>query len=303
MLRTAYEEIVDVNAIGEKENTRDLNQILMLASKETLQPSTKNPEQVLVIGIDVQNDFMEKGSLAVPNSHGDVERFTRWIYNNLDNISKIAVSIDTHIPHQIFHPCWWIDKNGVNPPPFTPITLDDLDKGNWLAVIDPVRSRRYVEGLKKAGNKDLFIWTYHCIQGTNGCALENQFSNIVYFWEVAKKSIPLRLVKGQDPYSEFYGIIKPEYDERGYINIDFLNAIEKYDKVVIGGEAKDFCVHESIKQILEYYKNRPEITSKIYILEDCMSSVVDTKEESENKYKVFKSKYNINITTSEKLIL
>jgi nicotinamidase-related amidase len=303
MLRTAYEEIVDVNAIGEKENTRDLNQILMLAGKEQLQPFSKNSEQVLVIGIDVQKDFMEKGSLAVPNSHGDVERFTRWIYNNLDNISKIAVSIDTHIPHQIFHPCWWIDKNGVNPPPFTPITLDDLDNGNWLAVIDPVKSRRYVEGLKKAGNKDLFIWTYHCIQGTEGCALENQFANIVYFWEVAKKSVPLRLVKGQDPYSEMYGIIKPEFDEKGYINTGFLNAIEKYDKVVIGGEASSHCVMESIRQILDYYNNRIDVTSKIYILEDCMSVIPGFEKITSDTFEQFKKKNKINIVKSTDLTL
>jgi len=100
-----------------------------------------------------------------------------------------------------------------------------------------------------------------------------------------------------------YGIIKPEYDTKNYINIDFLNKLEKFNKVIIGGEAKDFCVYESIKQMLEYYKDKPEVTKKVYILEDCSSSVMDTPEESKKKYDEFKKKYNINIVKSTDLKL
>ena len=49
---------------------------------------------------------MDNGALGVPGAHGDVERMTQFIYNNMDKITNIAVSIDTHTPHQIFHPCW-----------------------------------------------------------------------------------------------------------------------------------------------------------------------------------------------------
>jgi len=306
-LKTSYEEIVDVQAIGEKENTRDFNEVMALAGKENLQPASKNVEQILVVGIDVQKDFMEKGSLPVPNSHKDVENFTRFIYNNLDKITKIAVSIDTHIPHQIFHSCWWVDADGNNAPPYTLITIDDLDNGEWFPVIDPVKSRNYVEGLKKNSQKDLMIWTYHCIQGTDGCSLENQFANMVYFHEVAKKSVPLRLVKGYDPYSEMYGVIKPEFDTKNFINIDFLNALEKFDKIIVAGEAKSHCVLESIRQILEHYKDRQDITKKVFILEDCMSSVqspfVDFEKISQDTFNQFKKQYKINIVKSTDLTL
>ena len=302
-LKTPFEEIVDVTAIGESKNTRSLNELLQKAGEEKLQPARNDVEQVLLLVIDMQNDFLENGSLGVPGSHGDVERLTKFVYNNMNKISRIAVSIDTHIPHQIFHPCWWIDEQGNNAPPFTAITLQDLDNGKWRPVIEPIKSREYVEGLKKTGNKDLFIWPYHCIQGTYGCALENQFTNMIYFHEVAKKSIPLRIVKGYDPLSEMYGIFKPEFDRKNYVNIDALNMFEKFDKIIISGEAKDFCVYSSIKQILEYYKNKPEVTKKVYILEDCSSTVIDTKEEIERKYNEFKDKYKINIVKSTNLIL
>ena len=45
----------------------------------------------------------------------------------MDEISQVTASIDTHSPFQIFHPCWWIDKDGNNPIPFTLITLKDLN--------------------------------------------------------------------------------------------------------------------------------------------------------------------------------
>jgi nicotinamidase-related amidase len=303
MLTTKFEEIVDRSAIGNPNNTRNLNEILRSANKENLKPATSNKEQVLVIGIDMQQDFMENGALGVPGSHKDVENFTQFIYNNLDEIAQIAISIDTHNPFQIFHPCWWVDANGVNPPPFTVITLADLDSGKWMPVINPLGSREYVENLEKHARKTLVIWTYHCLQGTSGASLENQFSNMVYFHSVAKKTVVQRLVKGQDPMTEMYGIIKAEYDVRNYINMDFLNKIEKFDKIIIAGEAKSHCVLESIRQILEHYANRPDITSKVYVLEDCMSNITGFEQPTVDAFNAFKRQYNINIVNSVDLKL
>lgn len=302
-MKTKYEEIVNVNAIGKAENPISLNEILKKANDEQLTPSKQNKERVLFIGIDVQQDFMDNGALGVPGAHGDVERMTRFIYNNMDKISNIAVSIDTHTPHQIFHPCWWIDESGNNPAPYTPITLADLDSGKWRAVINPMASRDYVEHLEKDGKKTLCVWSYHCIQGTTGCALENQFSNMLYFHSVAKRYAFQPIVKGQDPLSEMYGIIKPEYDTKGYINIKFLNKIEQYDKIVIAGEAKSHCVMESIKQILEHYETRPEVTKKIYILDDCMSIIPGFEDATAQAFDEFKSKYHANLVNSTDGIL
>lgn len=302
-MKTKYEDIVNVNAIGKAENPISLNDILKMANDEQLTPSKQNKERVLFLGIDVQQDFMDNGALGVPGAHDDVERMTRFIYDNMDKISNIAVSIDTHIPHQIFHPCWWIDENGNNPAPYTPITLADLDSGKWRAVINPIASRDYVEHLEQDGKKTLCIWSYHCIQGTTGCALENQFSNMVYFHSVAKKTVPQRLVKGQDPLSEMYGIIKPEYDKKGYVNLDFLNTLEKYDKIIIGGEARSHCCMESIKQILEHYASRPEITKKIYLLNDCMSDIPGFEQATADAFDEFKNKYHVNIVKSTDNIL
>lgn len=302
-MKTSYNEIVNVPSIGEKENPIALNDILKMANDEQMTPAKQNPERVLFLGIDVQQDFMDNGALGVPGAHGDVERMTKFIYDNMDKISNIAVSIDTHTPHQIFHPCWWVDENGNNPAPYTAITLADLDAGKWKPVIAPKESREYVKHLEQDGKKTLVVWSYHCIQGTDGGALENQFANMIYFHSVAKKSVVRRLVKGTDPLSEMYGIIKPEYDTKNYINIDFLNSLESYDKIVIAGEAKSHCVLETIKQILEYFASRPEITRKIYILSDCMSSIPGFEQTTDDAFNNFVSVYGVNIVKSTDSIL
>ena len=296
-MNTQYNEIVNVNSIGKTDNPISLNEILRLANNEKLTPAHQNNEKVLFLAIDVQQDFMDNGALGVPGAHGDVERMTHFIYDNMDKITNIAVSIDTHTPHQIFHPCWWIDEDGNNPGPATPITLADLDAGKWRAVINPSKSRDYVEHLEKDGKKTLVVWPYHCIQGTTGCALENQFANMVYFHSVAKKTVVQRLVKGQDPLSEMYGIIKPEYDTKNYINLDFLNKMESYDKIVICGEARDFCVYESLKQMLAHYTNNTEVLKKVYVLEDCMSAI-GAPADVDKMYADLQSQYKFNIVNS-----
>lgn len=246
---------------------------------------------------------MDNGALGVPGAHGDVERLTKFIYEHMEQITKIAVSIDTHIPQQIFHPCWWVDQDGNHPEPYTVITVKDLDDGKWLPVIAPKKSREYVEHLEQDAKKALCIWTYHCLQGTSGAALENQFANMVYFHSTAKKSAIDPLVKGQDPLSEMYGIIKPEYDTKNYMNVDFLNRLKTYDKVIIAGEAKSHCVFESIKQILEHFAGNTEVTEKIFILEDCMSSIPGFEDATEKAFENFKSQYHVNIVKSTDNIL
>lgn len=120
---------------------------------------------------------------------------------------------------------------------------------------------------------------------------------MVYFHSVAKKTVPQRLVKGQDPLSEMYGIIKPEYDKKGYVNLDFLNTLERYDKIVVAGEARDFCVYESLNQILDFHQNNTEILKKIYILEDCMSAIGNPTD-VDKMYEDLQKRYKFNIVKS-----
>lgn len=302
-MKTSLGQIVNPNYIGKQENPIALNDILRAAAEENVTPSNQAHEKVLFLGIDIQQDFMDNGALGVPGAIGDVDRITQFIYHNIDKITNITASIDTHIPQQIFHPCWWVDKDGNNPAPSTPITLTDLDNGVWRPIIKPLDSREYVQHLEQDGKKTLVVWPYHCIQGTSGCALDPQFSNIVYFHSVVRKAAVFNLVKGLDPLSEMYGIIRPEWSKNNFVNTKFLNSVTKYDKIVIAGEAKSHCVLESIKQILEAYTGQTDVTSKFYILEDCMSCIPGFEDETNNTFDDFKQKYKVNLVKSTDDIL
>ncbi|HAU31919.1 MAG: Uncharacterized protein XD78_1436 [Desulfotomaculum sp. 46_296] len=294
-MKIAFEEIVDINAFG-RENTRKLNDFLPLAASADISPAADDRHKVLLVVIDLQVDFMDDGALPVPGAYEDVKRLTHWMYKNLFGITKIAVSLDTHVPHQIFHPCWWVDEKGINPPPYTVITLEDLKKGRWKAAFNLDESREYLIGLKEYGRRDLVVWPYHCIQGTKGAALEAQFANILYAHEAARKSVPIHLVKGTDPLSEMYGIIKPEFDRNNFVNLSFLGLFEEYDQIIIAGEAKTHCVLRSVQQFFEHYQDRQDVLKKFYILEDCMSPIpgFDVREE----FARFEADYKVKIVKS-----
>lgn len=299
-MKTNYEQIVDVANIG-KRGAVDLNAVFAMAEQERFNPSVQDAPRRLLLAIDVQKDFMEGGALGVPGSIGDVERITRFIYNNMGGISNIMCSLDTHTPHQIFHPCWWENENGDHPAPYTVITYADVEANRWRPVIGVQESIKYLKELESTAKKQLCIWPYHCIAGTEGASLEGEFAKMVYFHSVARKTKNLMIPKGQDPYSEMYGIIKPEYSQKNFLNTTVLNAIEKYDEVYVVGEAASHCLLESVKQIAEHFANRPEVTQKITILEDCTSPITGYEADTQAAFDNFKNTYGINFKKSTEI--
>lgn len=302
-MKTNYEQIVDVAKIG-KHGEANMNNIFTLAEQERFTAAINDSPRRLLLCIDVQKDFIEGGALAVPGSIADVERITRFIYNNMGGISKIMCSLDTHIAHQIFHPCWWVNSAGDHPTPYTIITYDDVVQNRWKPVIgDPKDSLQYLKELEKAGagKKKLCIWPYHCINGTDGFTLENEFAKMVYFHSVARKTVNPMINKGNDPYSEMYGIIKPEFSRKNFLNVPVLNAIENYDEIYVVGEAASHCLMESVKQIAEHFANRPEVTQKITVLEDCTSPIGGFEADTKAAFDDFKKSYGIKFKKSTEI--
>lgn len=299
-MKTNYEQIVEVSQIG-RHGAPDMNAIFALAEQEQFPAAINDSPRRLLLCIDVQKDFMEGGALGVPGSVGDVERLTRFIYNNMGGITRIMCSLDTHTPHQIFHPCWWVNTAGDHPAPYTVITYDDVVQNRWRPVIgDPTISLQYLKELEKvgAGKKQLCIWPYHCINGTEGFTLENEFAKMVYFHSVARKSVNFMVNKGEDPYSEMYGIIKPEFDRKNWMNTAVLNAIEKFDEIYVAGEAASHCLMESVRQIAEHFANRPEVLQRITILEDCTSPITGYEAATKDAFDNFKRAYGIKFAKS-----
>lgn len=280
-MRTAYEQIVNVSQIG-KRVPLDKDAIFALAEKEAFSLLNEDSIKRMVLWIDFVNDFAKGGPMAVEGSVGDVERGTRFIYNNMAHISDMMCTLDWHSRESIFFECWWKDSNGNEPAPYTVITYDDVIAGRWNPVIgDYHKTLKTLKGLEKGGNKNLCVWPYHSLVDTVGAELENEFAKMVYFYSVVRMREPIIIKKGMDPYSEMYGFIKPEFSETNYVNKEALDILEQYDEIYAGGWALDYCLGDSVLQIVE---ERPHLAKRIIVLEDC-ASAIGSREEMTNKLK------------------
>jgi nicotinamidase-related amidase len=285
------------------------------AARVTAKPSFKDKpgEKVAALLIDCQVDFCLAppiGNLYVDGAENDISRVIDFILDNTEKITTIYPTLDTHLVFQIFYGYWWIDENGKHPDPYTAITGDDLDKGKWKPVIDPIWSIDYVKNLEKQANKPLMIWPEHTMLGTPGHALVPALYEVCYYHAAVRKSQISFQIKGDVPETEMYGVFSPEVkvpkNPRGGINTGFLNILGKYDKLLVMGQAKSHCVLESLRQLAEFFKDHPEILNKIFIFEDCMSSVkhpaIDFEAIAKAEFGKFK-KAGLNIVKSTDKVL
>ncbi len=239
----------------------------------------QDTKKVAVILVDYQYDFVNpEGTLYVPGAQDDIARFLSWFYRNAPNITSIYVSMDTHLPFQIFFSSWWRKpKIKEYPQPFTRITIDDISKEVWVPVFQQEWSIEYVRLLKERQKKHLMIWPYHTMEGTLGHTLSTPISEAIAWHSAARNTQPKYIVKGRTIGSEYYGIFEaeiqyPEDPESG-LNVALFDAIIKHDKIYVAGEAKSHCVLESEKQLIKRFGSNNELFNKLYFLKDCTSSI------------------------------
>ena len=272
-----FPEFYDPNRIGQLyyPNASCLSR---QAEEDGLEPSAGDNIKVLLLIIDMQIDFCHAdGTLFVPGAGGDIQRTIEFIYNNAERITNITCSLDSHLPHQIFHPAWWADKDGNHPAPFTLITYEDIKQGTWRPLVAPVQSTNYVKTLEEQAKKTLTIWPYHVMMGGIGNALDPELWTAVIWHSLARKTQPTWLTKGSIPQTEHYSIIQPEVPVAnhplGGKNKAFLDTLDDADIIVIAGEAESHCVLETVEDLVEDFGQKPDALRKIYFLRDCTSPV------------------------------
>lgn len=231
-----------------------------------------NAKGTLLLIIDPQNDFMEDGALGVKGSSEDMKNLIRFIYNNIEKIENIKVSLDTHSHKQIFHQHWW-QEDGKTVQPFT--VIDSLDR--YKPIYNKELSEAYVKALKKT-NKSLVIWPDHCIAGTYGHLIEPELAKMLEYYNHASKGFVDYIIKGIERTSEMYGIIEPEYSPTYEINDLLIKELRRYNKIIIAGEAKSHCILETILQLNKY-----GFEKEIVLLEDCSSSIQGFEEVTEKR--------------------
>ncbi|MBW4619947.1 MAG: isochorismatase [Cyanosarcina radialis HA8281-LM2] len=271
------------------------------AKQYGIQPAAKDKTKICLMAIDVQNTFcIPKFELFVGGRSGtgavdDNVRLCDFIYRNLGLISAIAPTMDTHTAMQIFHPLFWINDAGEHPiPAASIITLEDVRKGVWKvnpAVAYSIaggnyialqkHALHYVNTLSDEGKYPLTVWPYHAMLGGIGHALVSAVEEAIFFHNLARHSQTLFEIKGGNPLTENYSVLRPEVlsgsDRRPIAqkNTRFIQKLLDFDAVIIAGQAKSHCVAWTIDDLLtEIVAQDPQLAKKVYLLEDCTSPVV-----------------------------
>jgi nicotinamidase-related amidase len=269
------------------------------AREHCLSPAAEDDFKIGLLAVDVQNTFCIPGfELFVAGRSGtgavnDNQRLCEFVYRNLDAITRIIPTMDTHQAMQIFHAVYLVDETGEHPEPLTLVSVEDVERGRWrfnpalcwnLGVTEEQGRQyllHYVRSLQASGKYDLTIWPYHAMLGGIGHALVSAVEEAVFFHTLARHSQPEFEVKGSNPFTEHYSVLGPEVTEgpKGEALADkngqLVAKLLEFDAVIIAGQAKSHCVAWTIDDLLEGLLARDEaLARKVYLLEDCTSPVV-----------------------------
>ncbi len=269
------------------------------ARRHSLSPAFRDLFRVCLVPVDVQNTFcIPEFELFVGGQSGtgavdDNRRLCEFIYRNLGVITEISPTMDTHQAMQIFHAVFLVNDAGEHPAPYTLISAEDIEQGVWKFNPEIARSlgvsqaygqehlRFYTGQLKQGGKYDLTIWPYHAMLGGIGHALVSAVEESIFFHSIARHSQPDFQIKGNNPFTENYSVLKPEVlegpngDKIGRKNERFISKLMAFDAVIIAGQAKSHCVAWTIADLLdEILVSDEALAQKVYLLEDCTSPVV-----------------------------
>lgn len=266
---------------------------------QSLTPAAADKQNIHLLLIDVQKDFcFPKGSLYVGGRSGqgaldDNRRLAEFMYRNLDLLTNVTTTMDTHFAFQIFFASFWVDKDDRPLAPFREITTADIDSGSvkpnpavagWLCNGNYAwlvkQARFYCAELERSGKYRLYLWPPHCILGSDGHALAGVLHEARMFHSFARGAQSWVEVKGGNALTENYSVLRPEVLQRhdgqplAQRNTAFIKTLLTADAVVIAGQAASHCVKSSIDDLLdEIVAQDRALARKVYVLADCMSSV------------------------------
>lgn len=269
------------------------------AGRHGIRPASRDSVRIALMLVDLQNTFCIPGfELFVGGRSGigaveDNLRLCAFIYRNLHLITQICPTMDTHQAFQIFHSIFLVNDRGEHPQPFSLITGQDIVNGTWRLNPEVAHSLRideeygkqhllhYTSSLKAGAKYDLTIWPYHAMLGGIGHALVSAVEEAVFFHSISRYSRPDFEVKGDNPLTENYSVLRPEVmnDATGAKiaekNAGFIKRLLDFDAVIIAGQAKSHCVTWTIEDLLsEILAVDRNLAEKVYLLEDCSSPVV-----------------------------
>lgn len=269
------------------------------ARTHALRPAAHDRVRIGLLAVDVQNTFcLPDFELFVGGRSGrgaidDNARLCAFVYANLDRLTQVVATLDTHGPFQIFHPVFWVDEHGGPPPPNTIVSAEDVERGRWRVnprlapFLAPsgfdldAYARHYTRALRDGGKYPLMVWPYHAMLGGVGHALVSAVEEAFFFHALARESPTRFEVKGRHALTENYSVLRPEVqtDHEGRPlaeeNQALVESLLGFDALVIAGQARSHCVAWTVDDLLAVLRARdPRLVKRVYLLEDCSSPVV-----------------------------
>ncbi|MCZ6875505.1 MAG: nicotinamidase [bacterium] len=260
-------------ALVEEEATRYRHQY-------SIAPAEQDTYKIAAFGIDCQVGFCTPGaSLFVPGAVEDMQRTLAWLYSNLDKLTDLYFTLDTHSVFQIFHPAWWVDRDGQHPPPFTPITYREVKNGTWTPVAYRHECLEYCQKLETNSKYILTIWPYHVLLGGISHTLVPALMEASLFHCMVRQQQTVFVMKGSHALTEHFSVLSPEVQELGGqlvggFNDALFKSLMEYDRVYVFGQAKSHCVRATLYDIRDRIEaTEPELMDRVWILQDAMSPV------------------------------
>lgn len=267
--------------------------------RHAIPPAAADRARVELLLVDAQRDFcLAEGALFVGGRSGrgaldDTDRLVRFLYRNLDRVTGVTATLDTHHPFQIFFADFWLDAGGAPLAPYREVTAAQVRRGEarpdpalagFLAGGDEAWLRRqaldYCERLEAAGKYRLYLWPPHCLAGGDGHALVGvvQAARLFHAW--CRRAPNRPVVKGEAALTESYSALAPEvlsaHDGRplGAPQRDLYERLFGCAAVLVAGQAASHCVRATVEDLIaEAGRRDPGFVSRIWLLEDAMSAV------------------------------
>ena len=269
------------------------------AAAHAIPPAGEDRRRSLLLLVDLQRDFcLPAGALFVAGRSGDGavadnRRLVEFLYRNLSAITETVVTLDSHLPHQIFFPAFWVDADGRPLQPHRTVSVEQIAAGEarprpglaaWLSPAGEPWLREQVEDycrrLEDQGRYSLYLWPPHCLLGSPGHCLAGVVEEARLFHAFARGAEAAVEVKGTFPLTEHYSVLRPEvvlaHDGRliGEGSEALVSRLLAADRVVVAGQAASHCVRSTLEDLLELLRDRaPDRVERVWILEDCMSAV------------------------------
>jgi nicotinamidase-related amidase len=270
------------------------------ARSHGVRPAAEDRERVALLLVDVQNTFcLPEHELFVAGRSGrgaleDAARIAGFLHRQLDRVTQVVATLDTHTAAQVFHPVFWLDETGAHPAPHTVITVADVESGRFRvnpALAEALAPRagfdvlgwglHYARSLAGGAKYPLVVWPYHSMVGGIGHAMVSLVEEAVFFHSIARQS-PTRVeLKGRNPLTENYSVLRPEVleDPAGVpvatANRELVEHLLGFDEILVAGEARSHCVAWTVDDLLREIRARdPALARKVVLLDDCSSPVV-----------------------------